>query len=189
MRKFLARMLPISFLVAVMFVSIFSTSAFASSAKSLGPLTLTLTPTTIVCNPTEQISHYKTSQTGNACSSGWFDYQLFPASKPAVQNWWTDNGIPTSGTIISCNIDAWFPNGSASTDTRTRYDFWYGNQWLGWVGHPLNQNTAPAGWNRIATNLGVNNSGQQVAVTVQDDGGSGNLAYAAMRFICTYVTG
>ncbi len=191
MRRFLVRILPISFLVAALFASFFSEGAFASSTKALSPRSLTLTPTTIVCNPSEYPSHYNTSQTGNACSNGWFDSEPFPPNTDSgqPQNFWTDSGIPTSGTIISCNIDAWFPYGSDSTDTQTRYDFWYGGQWLGWVGHTINQNTAPAGWNRIATNLGISNSGQQVTVKVQDAGGSGELAFAAMRFTCTYVTG
>ncbi len=194
MCRFLVRILPISFLVATLFASFFSAGAFASSTKALSPRSLRLTPTTVVCHATEYPGHYGNIPTENFCTGkdAWFDYEPFPPNIDSGQPqiFWTDTGIPTSGTIISCNISAWFPNDQKySTDTQTRYDFWYGSQWLGWVGHTINQNTAPAGWYRIATNLGINNSGQQVIVQVQDAGGSGELAFAAMQFTCTYVTG
>lgn len=126
---------------------------------------------------------------GNAsgCSTSPYSFEAFEfpqyGSEGTLGNW-TDTAISSTATVLSCNIYAQFPYDNYSSDTKTRYDFWYGSHWLSWA--EINQYSIAAGLQPIATNLAVNGSGANVRVTVQDNGGSGWLALAAVKFSCTY---
>lgn len=195
MRRLLLRLLP-GFLVVALFASFFTTSAFAST-NSLHLNHATSTKTWQGCDPDNRDTFfppydYTVLASGNAsgCSDPNFVAVEFPIHGQAFGEGtlatWTDTAITTSDTVVSCNIYAYFPYGGYSSDTKTRYDFWYGSHWLGWPGHDINQYSIAAGWQEIATNLPVYGSGAHVNVTVRDDGGEGWLALAAMEISCTY---
>ncbi|GCE28275.1 hypothetical protein KDA_37590 [Dictyobacter alpinus] len=93
---------------------------------------------------------------------------------------------PVTSYVTSCQVDAWMPKGDKASSTSTRYDFWRDNTWLGWPGHDINQDTTRVGWFSIATTLNVDGDPAKVRVTAKPDGGTGNIAFAAMRFICQH---
>lgn len=178
-----ARVLSISIALVTLLLGVLSGSVSAHSHQKLRPAN-----PFYHLNCTENLqnngSSIFTSNGGNdpGCIGGNFDYEpLSPGNNQAVGSW----SFFTNNFLSTCDIDAWFPFGALSSDTNTRYDFWFGTRWLAWPGQDINQNTAPAGWNRIATNLTVNAAGNSLIVTAHDDGGTGNLALAAVQFNCT----
>lgn len=191
--------------MVALFASFFATSAFAStvSTGSRHPNAVSGTSTWLDCNQDwydngladAPVITYVAGGNASGCPNNpsllpnpaYFETIEFPqyGYEGTVGNW-TDTAISTTATVASCNIYAQFPYGNYSSDTKTRYDFWYGSHWLGWPGHDINQYSIAAGLQPIATNLPVNGSGAQVIVTARDDGGSGWLALAAVKFSCTY---
>lgn len=184
LRKY-ARILSMSTILTALCLSFFSSSVFAQSSQKMKPATSYYYSAcggiTILYNG----SSVYTSNSGNytGCLQQSFDYEPLAGGNNKAQATWS---FFTPDPIATCNIDAWFPYGDLSTDTKTRYDFWYGTKWLAWPGYDINQYSAPAGWNRIVTNLRVNgNGGTALYVTAHDDGGTGNLAFADVQFNCS----
>lgn len=196
MRRLLLRLLP-GFLVVALFASFFATSAFASTPPP-HPNSVSGTLNWMECYPDgnngliNALGNYiYYSGTGNASgcpsSTDLYSFQSFEFPQYGDEGTlgsWTDTAISTNAKVLNCNIYAQFPYGNYSSDTKVRYDFWYGSHWLSWTA--INQYSIAAGLQPIATNLSVNGSGANVRVTVRDNGGSGWLALAAMKFSCTY---
>ena len=149
--------------------------------------------TYILCGPNMSV-HWpdpsRNSADGNdpdSCAQApGFAYVPEPATSPAIA-WWSGAGLLAGRYLGACDISAWLPYGDLSTDSRTRYDFWNANgtAWYAWPGRDIDQYAAPDGWYELASHLAINSRGG-IEVTARDDGGHGNLAFAAMKFTCTF---
>jgi hypothetical protein len=200
MRKTLMRIFPMSFLFATLFVGVFSGSALASAksmhipshARNTTPLQLMLC---LPISPSPNFTHVDGGGNASGCAN-----QLNPSTNQLNPSYytvsqkgtrysakWTLTGDPDQA-ITFCDIKTWIPSYPSADDTKVRYDFWNdnGSHWLGWVGEDINQQTTK-GWVQIGGRNGSPLSIQRtdVEVTAQDDGGTGDIGFAAMKFTCT----
>lgn len=179
MSKVFLRVLPLSFLLAILFTAFSAGHAFAAGID-------------LNCNPYAASTNLPYTSSGNVCpGAAGFSYEPLSQRRDAIAEWvdeWDYSYINT------CEVEVWLPYGNLSSDTATRYDFWYGDlntpisggaTWLAWPGHNINQYTAPAGWYVLTSNLPVYRSGGLLQLTAHDAGGSGDLAFAGARFTCS----